>query len=77
MKSKIAETLIASLGTLLFLLLIIPFFLIWIPHKILLSPETIYRIDIGIYRYLGLAPIILGVAIYLFCSGMDKNEANF
>ena len=69
MKSKIAETLIASLGTLLFLLLIIPFFLIWIPHRILLSPETIYRFDIGIYRYLGLAPIILGVAIYLFCSG--------
>ena len=69
MKSKIAETLIASLGTLLFLLLIIPFFLIWIPHRILLSPEPIYRFDIGIYRYLGLAPIILGVATYLFCSG--------
>jgi protein-S-isoprenylcysteine O-methyltransferase Ste14 len=69
MKSKIAETLIASLGTLLFLLLIIPFFLIWIPHRILLSPEYIYRFDIGIYRYFGLAPIVLGVIIYLFCSG--------
>ena len=69
MKSKIAETLIASLGTLLFLLLIIPFFLIWIPHRILLSPEYIYRFDIGIYRYFGLAPIVLGVVIYLFCSG--------
>ena len=69
MKSKIAETLISSLGTLLFLFLIIPFFLIWIPHRILLSPELIHRFDIGIYRYLGLAPIILGVAIYIFCSG--------
>jgi protein-S-isoprenylcysteine O-methyltransferase Ste14 len=69
MKSKIAETLIASLGTLLFLLLIIPFFLIWIPHRILLSPEYIYRFEIGIYRYFGLAPIVLGVVIYLFCSG--------
>jgi len=69
MKSKIAETLIASLGTLLFLLLIIPFFLIWIPHRILLSPEYIYRFDIGIYRYFGLVPIVLGVVIYLFCSG--------
>ena len=69
MKSKIAETLISSLGTLLYLFLIVPFFLIWIPYRILLSPEFIYRFDIGIYRYLGLAPIILGVAIYIFCSG--------
>ena len=69
MKFKIVETLIASLGTLFFLLLIIPFFLIWIPHRILLSPEYIYRFDIGIYRYFGLAPIALGVVIYLFCSG--------
>jgi hypothetical protein len=69
MKSKIVETLIASLGTLFFLLLIIPFFLIWIPHRILLSPEYIYRFDIGIYRYFGLAPIALGAVIYLFCSG--------
>jgi protein-S-isoprenylcysteine O-methyltransferase Ste14 len=69
MKSKFAETLIASLGTLLFLLLIIPFFLIWIPREILLSPEYSYHFDIGIYRYLGLAPIVIGVVIYLFCSG--------
>jgi protein-S-isoprenylcysteine O-methyltransferase Ste14 len=69
MKSKIAETLLASLGTLVFLLLIIPFFLIWIPHRILLSPEHIYRFDIGVYRYLGLVPIVLGVIIYIFCSG--------
>ena len=69
MKPKIAETLIASLGTLLFLLLIIPFWLIWIPHRILLSSENIYRFDIGIYRHLGLAPIVLGVVIYIFCSG--------
>ena len=69
MKSKITETLIASLGTLLFLLLIIPFFLIWIPRRILLSPEHIYRFDIGVYQYFGLAPIVLGVAIYILCSG--------
>jgi protein-S-isoprenylcysteine O-methyltransferase Ste14 len=69
MKSKIAETLITSLGTLFFLFLIIPFFLIWIPRRILLSPEHIYRFDIGVYRYFGLAPIVLGVVIYIFCSG--------
>ncbi len=69
MKSSIAETLLASLGTLVFLLLIIPFFLIWIPHRILLSSEIIYRFDIGVYRYLGLIPIVLGVIIYIICSG--------
>ena len=69
MKSKITETLLASLGTLVFLFLIIPFFYIWIPHRILLSSEHIYRFEIGIYRYLGLAPIFLGVVIYIFCSG--------
>jgi len=69
MKSKLAEILIASFGTVIFLFLIIPFFLIWIPHKILLSPEHIYRFDIGIYRYFGLVPIVVGVVIYLCCSG--------
>ena len=80
MKSKIAETLIASLGTLLFLFLIIPFFLIWIPRRILLSPEHIYSFDIGVYRYFGLAPIVFGVVIYIICSGsfvfVDQVEVN-
>ena len=69
MKSKIAEILPALLGTLLFLFIIIPFFLIWIPRRILLSPEHIYRFDIGLFRYLGLIPIVCGVVIYVFCSG--------
>ena len=69
MKSKIAEILPAVLGTLLFLFIIIPFFLIWIPRRILLSPEQIYHFDIGVFRYLGLAPIVFGVVIYVFYSG--------
>ena len=69
MKTKIAETLIPSLGTLLYLFLIVPFFMIWIPRRILSSPEHIYRFDIGIGRYFGLAPIIVGIVIYFFCSG--------
>jgi protein-S-isoprenylcysteine O-methyltransferase Ste14 len=69
MKIKISEILPALLGTLLFLFIIIPFFLILIPRKILLSHEHIYRFDIGVYRYCGLAPIVFGVVIYVFCSG--------
>ena len=61
MKPKASEILPALLGTLLFL--------IWIPRKILLSPVYIYRFDIGVFQYLGLAPIVLGAIIYVFCSG--------
>lgn len=69
MKAKISEFLEALLSTLLFLFLLIPFFLIWIPRTILLSHEEIYSFNIGGIRYLGLIPIILGVVIYVFCSG--------
>jgi protein-S-isoprenylcysteine O-methyltransferase Ste14 len=68
MKSKIGETLLASFGTLMFLFLILPFFYVWIPYKILISPNASYLFDIGAFRFIGLVPIILGVAIYFWCS---------
>lgn len=68
MKAKVSEILPALLGTSLFLFILLPFFLIWIPNKILLSPEHIYLFDIGTFRYLGLIPIVFGVIIYIFCS---------
>ena len=68
MKAKISEILTALLGTLIYLLLLLPFFLIWIPHRILLAPEQIYLFDIGVFRYLGLVPIALGFLIYVLCS---------
>jgi protein-S-isoprenylcysteine O-methyltransferase Ste14 len=68
MKSKISETLLASFGTLAFLFLILPFFFVWIPYKILISPNASYLFDIGVFRFIGLAPIVLGVAIYFWCS---------
>ncbi len=68
MRAKISEILPALLGTLFFLVIIIPFFLIWIPRRILLSPEQIYSFDIGAFRFLGLIPIFLGVIIYIYCS---------
>ena len=68
MNAKLPQILWALLGTLLYLLLLLPFFLIWIPYRILLSSEQIYIFDIGVFRYLGLVPIALGVIIYVFCS---------
>jgi len=69
MKSKIAETLIASIGTLLFLFVLVPFLSVWIPRRILLSSENFYLFDIGMYRYFGLVPIVLGVVVLIYCSG--------
>lgn len=69
MKAKSSEFLEALLGTLFFLFILVPIFLIWIPRTILLSPYQIYFFDIGKIRYLGLVPIILGVVIYVSCSG--------
>ena len=68
MKIKIREIVPAFLGTLIFLTIIIPFFLIFIPKVILSSPDNAYYFDIGIYRYIGLVPIILGIYVYLHCS---------
>ncbi|UCH21790.1 MAG: isoprenylcysteine carboxylmethyltransferase family protein [Deltaproteobacteria bacterium] len=68
MKSKIAETLIASVGTLVFIAVLLPVFFIWIPQKILSSSSSLYLFDIGVFRFLGWVPIVLGVVIYFWCS---------
>ena len=67
MMAKTSEILPALLGTFLFLFIIIPFFYIWIPRQILLSPVYILSFDIGIFRYLGLLPIAFGTAICFWC----------
>ena len=69
MKVKIFEILPAFFGTLLYLLLLLPFFLVWIPNRILSSPKHIYHFDIGVFRLSGLIFIALGVVIYVLCSG--------
>ena len=70
MKAKTSELIEALLGTLFFLVIIVPIFMIWIPRTILLSPSQIYEFDIGKIRYLGLIAILLGSAIYVTCSGV-------
>jgi len=69
MQAKKSELIEALLGTLFFLMIIVPIFMIWIPRTILLSHYQIYEFDIGKIRYLGLFSIILGSAIYVTCSG--------
>ena len=33
------------------------------------SPELAYSFEIGIYRYLGLVPILLWAVLFIYCSG--------
>ena len=68
MKSKTSETISAFFGTLGFLFVLLPIFLILIPYHIVSSPNHILIFDIGAFRYFGLGPIAIGVAIYLWCS---------
>lgn len=68
MKPKTHETLLALLGTSLFLIFLAPFFMIWLPYEILVSSENAYRVDIGKFRYLGIIPIAMGIIIYFWCS---------
>jgi len=68
MKPKTSELIEALLGTLFFLMIIVPIFTIWIPRTIISSSYQIYEFDIGKIRFLGLLPILLGSAIYVSCS---------
>lgn len=68
MKETTYEMLVALLGTLLFFLFILPFFMAWIPFKILSSPEHLCRLDLGAVRYVGVVLIASGVCIYVWCS---------
>ena len=73
MKSKISETIKAFFGTLVFLILGLFVFLIWIPHDIITSPNHTLLFDIGVVRYVGLVPIVIGTVIYFWCSSSVKN----
>jgi len=68
MKVKTSETFFPLVGTLLFLFLLLPFFIVWIPHQIIGSPEHMYSFEIGDGRYFGLVLIPLGILLYLWCA---------
>ena len=69
MKTKLSDTLISSLGTLLFLFVVVPLLWIWLPRQILISSDNFFFFDIGLVRYFGLVPIVIGVVILIYCSG--------
>jgi protein-S-isoprenylcysteine O-methyltransferase Ste14 len=67
MKPNSVEILPALFGNLLFLIFILPFFMIWIPKQIISSPTQFFHINLGPVRYVGMVPILLGAVVYLSC----------
>ena len=64
MNSQLSDTIKAFFGTLGFLFILLPIFLIGIPYKILTSPNHSYLFDIDIFRYFGIVPIVVGIIIF-------------
>ena len=68
MNPEVSETIKAFFGTLGFLFVLLPIFLIGIPYKIVSHPVHALLFDLGAYRYFGLVPIVAGVVIYFWCA---------
>ena len=68
MKSNTSETLSALLGTLFFLVILVPIFIIWIPYEILLASKHVFQFNKGTFQYVGLVSIAFGVVVYIWCS---------
>ena len=62
------ETIKAFFGTMGFLFVILPIFLILIPFKIFTSPNHVNLFELGTIRYFGMLPIAIGAIIYFLCS---------
>jgi len=52
----------------LFALIFVPsFFFVWIPHRILIKTGWAYSFDIGVLRFIGWLPMVLGQVIVIWC----------
>lgn len=68
MNPKKIETIKAFFGTIGFLFVILPIFLMLIPFKILTSPTHVNLFELGTIRYFGMLPIAIGAITYFSCS---------
>jgi protein-S-isoprenylcysteine O-methyltransferase Ste14 len=69
MKADFSKTLLAFVGTLIYLFLLVPFFIIWIPYEILSASGRVIWFNNGVLQYVGLVFIAFGVVAYIWCSG--------
>ena len=69
MKAKFSNTFLAFVGTLIYLFLLVPIFLIWIPYEILSASGNDIELSSGVFQYVGFVFIALGGVAYIWCSG--------
>jgi protein-S-isoprenylcysteine O-methyltransferase Ste14 len=69
MKTSTSETIVSLFGTMIFLFFLVPFFIIWIPYEILQASGNDIVLRNGVFQYVGLVFIALGVFAYIWCSG--------
>ena len=67
MRSLVSETLAPLIGTLAFLLLLLPVFYVWIPYEII-SSKYAYLFNIGVLKYFGICFIVIGIIVGILCS---------
>ena len=68
MKPETTAMLAALFGTLGVLFVLLPILLMGIPFLITSSPDHALLFELGVVRYSGILPIIIGVIIYFWCS---------
>jgi protein-S-isoprenylcysteine O-methyltransferase Ste14 len=69
MKANFSKTSLAFVGALIYLFLLVPFFIIWIPYEILSASGHDIEFNNGVFQHVGLVFIALGVVAYIWCSG--------
>ena len=69
MKANFYKTSLAFVGALIYLFLLVPFFIIWIPFEILSASGHDIVFNSGVFQHVGLVFIALGVVAYIWCSG--------
>ena len=69
MKTNFSNTFLAFVGTLIYLFLLVPIFVIWIPYEILSSSGNDIELSNGVFQYVGFVFIALGGVAYIWCSG--------
>jgi protein-S-isoprenylcysteine O-methyltransferase Ste14 len=69
MKANFSKSFLAFVGTLIYLFLLVPIFIIWIPYEILSASGNDIELSNGVFQYVGFVFIALGVVAYIWCSG--------
>ena len=69
MKTNFSKTFLVFVGTMIYLFLLVPIFVIWIPYEILSASGNDIELSNGVFQYVGFVFIALGVVAYIWCSG--------